>query len=139
MAGVGPIENRAAERRSIDGLSLTWSEPAATRRRGRRPRPVRGVDISEVGLGVRAPRGGPAPATEVVLWCGVHEFTAVVRRCEPINEHEWRYGLELVAVAEATLSKLLFYAESAPRGQLEDAWGRAARRHPRRRPGPPTG
>jgi hypothetical protein len=137
MAGVGPIENRAAERRSIDGLSLTWSEPAATRRRGRRPRPVRGVDISEVGLGVRAPRGGPAPATEVVLWCGVHEFTAVVRRCEPISEDEWCYGLELVAVAEATLAKLLFYAESAPRGQLEDAWGRPARRHQRRRPGPP--
>jgi hypothetical protein len=82
------------------------------------------VDVSEVGLSVRA-RHEPqfAPAAHVVMWCGVHEFTAVVRRCEPVTDHDSRYGLELVSVADATLRKLLFYADSAPRTQLERSWG----------------
>ena len=119
-----PLENRRAPRRSIDGLPLTWAAPRASSRRARKPRPARGLDVSEVGLAVRARREDQfAPASEVTVWCGVHEFTAVIRRTEPITELEGRYGLELVSVADATLRKLLFYAESAPRGQMERSWG----------------
>jgi hypothetical protein len=83
--------------------------------------------VSEVGLAVRA-RSEPqfAPSSEVTVWCGVHEFTAIIRRAEPVTEQEGRFGLELVSVADATIRKLLFYAESAPRGQMERSWG-----HPR--------
>jgi hypothetical protein len=125
MARAGrSIENRRAPRHAIDGLQLSWATPDARSRRSRRPRPARGLDVSEVGLAVRARREPQfAPAARVTLWCGVHEFTAVVRRCEPITEEEFRYGLELVEVADATIRKLLFYAASAPRRQLERSWG----------------
>ena len=63
------------------------------------------------------------PSSEVTIWCGVHEFTAVIRRTEAITEQEGCYGLELVSVADATLRKLLFYADSAPRVQMERSWG----------------
>jgi hypothetical protein len=80
--------------------------------------------VSEVGLAVRARQEAQfAPSCLVTVWCGVHEFTAVVRRADPITEQEGRYGLELVSVADATIRKLLFYADSAPRGQLERSWG----------------
>ena len=119
-----PLDNRRAPRRSIEGLPLTWAAPGARSRRARKPRPARGLDVSEVGLAVRAQREAQfSPSSEVTVWCGVHEFTAVIRRTEPITEHEGRYGLELVSVADATIRKLLFYAESAPRGQMERSWG----------------
>jgi len=74
-----------------------------------------GIDVSAVGISVVAdPAEQFAPGVDVVMWCGVHQFSGVVRRCEPLGEHAVRYGIEFVAVADATVDKLMFYARSAP-------------------------
>ena len=94
---------------------MSWRAPGAPRRRCRRITTAAAVDVSSVGISLVAETAEQfAPGVDVVLWCGVHEMTGVVRRCEPVGDHAMRYGIEFVAVADATVDKLMFYARSSP-------------------------
>ncbi len=117
MNGERRRENRAAPRRVISGLELSWRVPAAATRRCRRTSTAVGLDVSRSGIAVAAPVSPQfSPGARVVVWCGVHEFRGIVRRCEPLNDAVARYGIEFEAVAEATVEKLFFYAAARDSG-----------------------
>jgi len=102
---------------TVEGLEVSWRAPAARPRRCRKVSSATGIDVSEGGIAVVAPPAEQfAPGARVVVWCGVHEFSGVVRRSEPLNDAATRYGVEFERVAEATIDKLLFYAAARDTG-----------------------
>ncbi|MCC6227256.1 MAG: PilZ domain-containing protein [Microthrixaceae bacterium] len=73
--------------------------------------------MSEVGISLSAPAASQfAPGARVSVSCGAHEFTGIVRRCEPVGHSQMHYGIEFDQVGSDTLDKLRFYS-TAGRGE----------------------
>lgn len=53
-----------------------------------------------------------APGARVQIRCGDHQFSGILRRCDPLDGKAVRYGIEFQTVPVATIEKLLFYSRA---------------------------